>query len=190
MDDRRILNGIFWGLRSGAPWRDLPHSYGPPTTCYNRFVRWRRAGVWDRLVDALAAAHDAAVQMIDTTIVHQHGACVANNSGQHIGRSRGGLTSTRFMSLWTATVCRCSSASPVVRRTGDGFPSHRPVPPKRNPKPRPHPRVRGLFLSARWWCPSGYRSRRGGRCFDCMSGKSDGSLDVRCRGEATFLIRA
>jgi len=46
-------------------------------------------------MDALAAAHDAAVQMIDTSIirVHQHGACIANNSGQHIGRSRGGLTS-------------------------------------------------------------------------------------------------
>ena len=43
VDDRRILNGIFWVLRSGAPWRDLPESFGPHTTCYNRFVRWRRA---------------------------------------------------------------------------------------------------------------------------------------------------
>ena len=95
VDDRRILNGIFWVLRSGAPWRDLPDGYGPHTTCYNRFVRWRRAGVWDRIMDVLAAAHDAAVQMIDTSIirVHQQGACIANNSGQHIGRSRGGLTS-------------------------------------------------------------------------------------------------
>ena len=41
VDDRRILNGIFWVLRSRAPWRDLPSSYGPHTTCYNRFVRWR-----------------------------------------------------------------------------------------------------------------------------------------------------
>jgi len=95
VDDRRILNGIFWVLRSGAPWRDLPDSFGPPTTCYNRFVRWRRSGVWDRIMDALAAVHDAAGQMIDTSIVrvHQHGACIANNSGQLMGRSRGGLTS-------------------------------------------------------------------------------------------------
>ncbi|WP_284734568.1 IS5 family transposase, partial [Sphingosinicella terrae] len=49
VDDRRVLNGIFWVLRSGAPWRDLPERYGPRTTCYNRFVRWRKAGVWDRL---------------------------------------------------------------------------------------------------------------------------------------------
>jgi transposase len=69
VDDRRILNGIFWVLRSGAPWRDLPESYGPHTTCYNRFVRWRRAGVWDQIMDALAGAHDAAVQMIDTSVV-------------------------------------------------------------------------------------------------------------------------
>src|SRR5262245_8166879 len=43
VNDRRVLNGIFWVLRSGAPWRDLPQAFGPYTTCYNRFVRWRRA---------------------------------------------------------------------------------------------------------------------------------------------------
>src|SRR3569623_2044470 len=53
VDDRRVLNGIFWVLRSGAPWRDLPERYGPRTTCYNRFVRWRKAGVWDRMMDAI-----------------------------------------------------------------------------------------------------------------------------------------
>ncbi len=41
-NDRRVLNGIFWVLRSGAPWRDLPKNYGPYTTCYNRFVRASR----------------------------------------------------------------------------------------------------------------------------------------------------
>ena len=95
VDDRRVLNGIFWILRSGAPWRDLPETYGPRTTCYDRFVRWRQAGVWDRIMDALAAGHDAAVQMIDTSVVrvHQHGACIADNDHQDMGRSRGGLTS-------------------------------------------------------------------------------------------------
>ena len=95
VDDRRVLNGIFWVLRSGAPWRDLPENYGPHTTCYNRFVRWRQAGIWDRIMNGLATAHDAAMQMIDTSIVrvHQHGACIAENHEQHMGRSRGGLTS-------------------------------------------------------------------------------------------------
>jgi transposase len=95
VNDRRVLNGIFWVLRSGAPWRDLPDDFGPYTTCYNRFVRWRHAGVWGRIMDALAKAHDASVQMIDTSIVrvHQHGACIIRNRRQSMGRSRGGLTS-------------------------------------------------------------------------------------------------
>jgi transposase len=95
VNDRRVLNGIFWVLRAGAPWRDLPDAFGPYTTCYNRFVRWRRAGVWAKIMSALADAHDAAVQMIDTSIVrvHQHAACIIRNTRQSMGRSRGGLTS-------------------------------------------------------------------------------------------------
>jgi transposase len=72
VDDRRVLNGIFWVLRSGAPWRDLPERYGPRTTCYDRFVRWRKAGVWDRLMDAITVAHDGDIQMIDSTSVRVH----------------------------------------------------------------------------------------------------------------------
>jgi hypothetical protein len=65
------------------------------TTCYNRFAL-RRAGVWDQIVNALTADHDVAVQMIDTSIVRvrQHGACIAGNQEQLMGRPRGGLTST------------------------------------------------------------------------------------------------
>ena len=59
-DDRKVLNGI----------------YGPYTTCYNRFVRWGKAGVWDRIFEAVSAAYDGRLQMIDSTSirVHQHGA--------------------------------------------------------------------------------------------------------------------
>lgn len=83
VDDRRTLNGIFWVLRSGAPRRDLPERYGPRTTCYNRFVRWREAGVWDRLMDAITVAHDGAIQMIDSTYVRVHQAgCDGERGGQ------------------------------------------------------------------------------------------------------------
>ena len=85
VDDRRVLNGIFWVLRSGAPWRDLPERYGPRTTCYNRFVRWRKAGVWDRLMDAISAAHDSQIQMIDSTSIRAHQqAATAKKGGQII----------------------------------------------------------------------------------------------------------
>ena len=73
VNDRRVLNGICWVLRSGAPWRDLPQEFGPYTTCYNRFIRWRRTGVWSRIMAAFAA--------------------IARNRKQSMGRSRGGLTS-------------------------------------------------------------------------------------------------
>jgi transposase len=76
VDDRRVLNGIFRILRSGARYSDLPERHGPVTTIYNRFQRWRKAGVRDRLMDAIVAAHDGQVQMIDSSIVRvrQHGA--------------------------------------------------------------------------------------------------------------------
>ncbi|BAB49202.1 mlr1955 [Mesorhizobium japonicum MAFF 303099] len=88
VDDRRVLNGIFWVLRSGAPWRDLPERYGPRTTCYNRFVRWRKAGVWDRLMDAITAAHDGTIQMIDSTSVRAHQqAATAKRGARSLSRS-------------------------------------------------------------------------------------------------------
>jgi len=72
VDDRRVLNGIFWVLRSGAPWADLPGRYGPPTTCYNRFRRWTKAGIWDRIMDAIIEAYHGDIQMIDGTSVRVH----------------------------------------------------------------------------------------------------------------------
>jgi len=76
VDDRRVLNGIFWRLRSGAPWADIPERYGPYTTCYNRFVRWRAAGIWDHILRAVSEAYNGKIQMIDSSVVrvHQHAA--------------------------------------------------------------------------------------------------------------------
>ncbi|MBB6122886.1 transposase [Sphingobium subterraneum] len=76
VDDRRVLNGILWRFRSGATWAEVPERYGPPTTCYNRFVRWRKAGVWDRLLAAVSAGFNGELVMIDSTFirVHQNGA--------------------------------------------------------------------------------------------------------------------
>ena len=80
---------------SGAPSADVPARYGPPTTIYNRFNRWRKAGVWDRLMDAITKAYDGNVQMIDTSVVrvHQQGATGKRGGRDRcLGRSRGGLT--------------------------------------------------------------------------------------------------
>jgi transposase len=75
VDDRRVLNGIFWVLRTGAPWEDMPERYGPRTTVYNRFNRWRKAGVWARLLEHLQADIEDSLYMVDSSVVrvHQHG---------------------------------------------------------------------------------------------------------------------
>jgi transposase len=97
VDDRRVLNGIFWVLRTGAPWKDIPERYGPRTTAYNRFVRWRKAGVWERLVQHLQMDIDKSLYLFYSTAVrvHQHGTGARKKgdlSDEEIGRSRGGLT--------------------------------------------------------------------------------------------------
>ena len=75
--------------------RDGQPRYGPHTTCYNRLNRWRQAGAWDRLMDAITAAHDGAIQMINSTSIraHQQAATAKKGGADHcLGRSRGGLT--------------------------------------------------------------------------------------------------
>ena len=68
-DDRRVLNGIFYILRTGAPWRDLPERYGPRTTVYNRYVRWGERGVWKGIFNALAEeVENAAEAAADTEV--------------------------------------------------------------------------------------------------------------------------
>ena len=59
VDHRKVINGIIWRLKTGAPWRDVPTRYGPWQTCYDRFVRWSRDGTWHRLLKILQAHADA-----------------------------------------------------------------------------------------------------------------------------------
>jgi transposase len=76
VDDRRVINGIFYVLRTGSPWRDLPERYGPYTTVYNRYNRWAKAGVWLEVFNKLAARSPQSLHLIDSSIIraHQHAA--------------------------------------------------------------------------------------------------------------------
>ena len=81
-DHRTIINGILWILRTGAPWRDLPKRYGKHGTVSSRFYRWRIAGIWDRVFEAVQAQADAEgrldweIHYVDGTTIraHQHAA--------------------------------------------------------------------------------------------------------------------
>ena len=68
-------------FRTGAPWCDLPSCYGPWQTCYDRFVRWRRDGTWNRLLAHTQTKSDTAGEVVwevsvDSTVAraHQHAA--------------------------------------------------------------------------------------------------------------------
>lgn len=73
-NDRRVLDGVFWIARTGAPWPDLPEEFGKWSSVYRQFRRWTLAGVWEWMLDAL---HDSgtlpdSVQMIDSTVIRAH----------------------------------------------------------------------------------------------------------------------
>ena len=54
VDDRRVISGIIYVIRNGLQWKDAPKEYGPHKTLYNRFVRWSRSGVFERIFAGLA----------------------------------------------------------------------------------------------------------------------------------------
>ena len=65
-DDRRVISGIVHVLKSGCRWSDCPPEYGPPTTIYNRFVRWARRGIWENLFRELAGNGRSADMQMST----------------------------------------------------------------------------------------------------------------------------
>ena len=73
VDDRRVVSGIIFVIRNGLRWRDAPPAYGPHKTLYNRFIRWSRLGVFDRIFAGLAGqAGEPDRLMIDSTHLKAH----------------------------------------------------------------------------------------------------------------------
>ncbi len=73
VDDRRVVSGIVYVIKHGLQWKDAPREYGPPKTLYNRFIRWSRLGVFDRIFAALAGEGPKPERiMIDSTHLKAH----------------------------------------------------------------------------------------------------------------------
>ena len=81
VDDRKIVNGIFYILRTGAPWRDVPERYGPRTTVYNRDARRARRGAWRAIFEALAQNGEDSPLFIDGSIIKAHRAATGAKGG-------------------------------------------------------------------------------------------------------------
>jgi transposase len=149
---RRILHGMLWIIRTGAPWRDLPERYGPWPTIASRLYRWRKAGIWARLFAAVPQQGDAAGQLawalpyVDGTLVraHQHaaGAHTGSPEAEARGRSQGGFSTKGHVraegggTLMTlvltpgqrheAVAFAALMTGGAVQRWGRGRPKHRP----------------------------------------------------------------
>ena len=105
-NNRLFINAVFWILRTGAPWRDLPPSYGDWKNTHRRFCRWRDKGVWEALLEQLIDEPDYEWLMIDASHikVHPH-AAGAVGGNQTISRTKGGSTA-RYTWPWMRMVCR------------------------------------------------------------------------------------
>ena len=105
-DNRLFINAVFWILRTGAPWRDLPPSYGKWGTVHQRFRRWRDAGIWEKVLEKLIDQPDYEWLMIDASHckVHPH-AAGARGGNQEMSKTKGGSTQ-KFTLPWMRMVCR------------------------------------------------------------------------------------
>jgi len=105
-DNGLFINAVFWILRTGAPWRDLPPDYGDWKNTHRRFCRWRDKGIWESLLEQLVTEPDYEWLMIDASHVkvHPH-AAGAKGGNQDMGLTKGGST-VRYIWPWMRMVCR------------------------------------------------------------------------------------
>ena len=80
-DNRLFVNGVLWVLRSGAHWCDLPERYGKWKSLHQRFARWAKAGVWERVFEALIEDADNEYLMLDSTLVRAHQQAATGKGG-------------------------------------------------------------------------------------------------------------
>lgn len=84
LPNRPFVEAILWKHRTGAPWRDLPESFGPWASVFTRFDRWSKSGVWQRVLEALRDEADMEWVMLDGTVIRAH---------QHAAGAKGGAAS-------------------------------------------------------------------------------------------------
>jgi transposase len=113
-DNRKFINAVFWIMRTGAPWRDLPPSYGDWKNTHRRFSRWRDKGIWEKLLEKIIDEPDYEWLMIDASFikVHPH-ATGAKGGNQDMDITKGGST-PRYIWPWIRMVCQSDFLSRQV----------------------------------------------------------------------------
>lgn len=87
VDDRRVISGILHILKTGGRWRDVPKEYGPAKTVYNRYTRWARRGIWQRIFAKVASSGPIPDELaLDSSMVRAHRSASGGKGGS--GRKR------------------------------------------------------------------------------------------------------
>ena len=110
-DNRLFVEAVLWMGRTGAPWRDLPAELGNWHTTYTRFSRWSKAGVWDRVFEAISQDRDEEEVMIDSTAVraHQHAAGAKKNTARRLWAALRAVSEPGFTASLMRWVTRSDS---------------------------------------------------------------------------------
>jgi transposase len=118
-DNRPVVNGILWRIRTGAPWRDVPEKYGKWSTVYQRFRRWSKAGIWEAVATTLAQAMaDNSRHSIDSTTVRGHISAAGAKGGLANRRlaARGAGSPVKFIVSVMPPASRSPSTSRPAKR--------------------------------------------------------------------------
>ena len=104
VNDRRVISGVLHRYREGLRWRAVPAEYGPRTTLFNRFNRWREKGIWQALLAALVACDDPPeIAMLDSTAVRAHRSAAGAKKGRATRPSAARKADPRPKSTLSAT---------------------------------------------------------------------------------------
>ena len=120
-DNRNVINGILWRLRTGAPWRDVPEKYGNWNSIYRRFRRWSACGVWESVAIALAETmSESGHYNIDSTTVRAHVSAAGGKGGfiNELLAAHGAGSPVKFIvSVMPEAAPLLSTSRPAKRRT-------------------------------------------------------------------------
>lgn len=100
-DNRQFLNGVFWILRTGSPWRDLPSEYGNWKNIHRRFCRWRDKGIWEKLLEILIQKREFEWLLYDSEYI----AAIDDMSQKYTKRKKKG-SAAKYIWPWMRMICR------------------------------------------------------------------------------------